>query len=322
MQKKAKYGMNLSIAHLLYDKPSKDLSEKDYYPFGMLMPQRSFSSENHRFGFNGKENDNEIKDIGNQQNYGLRIYDPRIARFLSIDPLSSSFPWWTPYAFAGNTPIQAIDLDGGEIKKVVHYLDQHPDGTFFVIKTDVDIQRESYVNIQSNGQTYKMAKTTVEYVYQNERYSGETLYESICDGCLKASAGYDYTDEVIEGKMSDDIDYYFNGIDAKWYNRPGRVLDRDIKAPDNAITVDELTDFKDIILSRTLPKKDVVTPTFGNRKGERNQTSKPSGSDNPFKKMKPDPKNDKRVLMKDSNGKEKSLAKPEGFDDYWKNKKK
>lgn len=33
------------------------------------------------YGFNGKENDNEAKDEGNEQDYGLRIYDPRIGRF-------------------------------------------------------------------------------------------------------------------------------------------------------------------------------------------------------------------------------------------------
>lgn len=33
---------------------------------------------------------------------------------LSVDPLTKSYPWYTPYQFAGNTPIQAIDLDGLE----------------------------------------------------------------------------------------------------------------------------------------------------------------------------------------------------------------
>ncbi|MCU0391428.1 MAG: hypothetical protein MUE81_09945 [Thermoflexibacter sp.] len=35
-------------------------------------------------------------------------------RFLSIDPLARQFPYYSPYQFAGNTPIQAIDLDGAE----------------------------------------------------------------------------------------------------------------------------------------------------------------------------------------------------------------
>ena len=66
------------------------------------------------YGFNGKENDNEIKGTGNQQDYGLRVYDPRIGKFLSVDPLTKKYPELTPYQFASNTPIQAVDLDGAE----------------------------------------------------------------------------------------------------------------------------------------------------------------------------------------------------------------
>jgi len=94
----------------------------DYYPFGMTMPGRSYEAagiDAHRYGYNGKENDNEVKGEGNQQDYGFRIYDPRVARFLSVDPLAPDYPWYTPYQFAGNTPIQAIDLDGLEPEAVV-----------------------------------------------------------------------------------------------------------------------------------------------------------------------------------------------------------
>jgi RHS repeat-associated protein len=42
----------------------------------------------YHYGFNGKENDNEVKDAGNQLDFGLRIYDPRVGRWLSLDPLT------------------------------------------------------------------------------------------------------------------------------------------------------------------------------------------------------------------------------------------
>ena len=68
----------------------------------------------YRYGFNGKENDNEVKGVGNQIDYGDRIYDPRAGRFLSIDPLQKKYPFYTPYQFAANSPIENIDLDGRE----------------------------------------------------------------------------------------------------------------------------------------------------------------------------------------------------------------
>ncbi|QHS58028.1 hypothetical protein GWR21_00005 [Chitinophaga agri] len=90
------------------------LSAQDYYPFGMLQPDRKWSLGEYRYGFNGKENDNEVKGEGNQQDYGMRVYDPRIGKFLSVDPLTKSYPWNSTYAFAENDVIRSIDLDGEE----------------------------------------------------------------------------------------------------------------------------------------------------------------------------------------------------------------
>ncbi len=77
----------------------------------MLMPGRQYSvTTGYRYGFNGKEKDKEVV----QYDYGFRIYDPRLVRFKSVDPLTNSYPWYTPYQFAGNKPIWCIDLDGLE----------------------------------------------------------------------------------------------------------------------------------------------------------------------------------------------------------------
>lgn len=46
--------------------------------------------------------------------YGARIYDSRIARFLSVDPLTDEYPELSPYQFASNRPIDGVDLDGLE----------------------------------------------------------------------------------------------------------------------------------------------------------------------------------------------------------------
>lgn len=80
------------------------------------MPGREYKLDNslYRYGFNGKENDNEVKGAGNQQDYGMRIYDPRVGRFLSMDPITAKYPELTPYQFARNSPIFGIDPDGLE----------------------------------------------------------------------------------------------------------------------------------------------------------------------------------------------------------------
>ena len=100
------------------------VSASDFYPFGMLMSGRSYSSPVYRYGFNGKERTDEINGEGNVYDYGYRIYNPCIGKFLSVDPLIQSYPWYTPYQFAGNKPIWAVDLDGLEETGYTMYLER------------------------------------------------------------------------------------------------------------------------------------------------------------------------------------------------------
>ena len=86
-----------------------------YDPFGMVLVGRSWSpGSEYRYGFNGKEDDPETYGDGNIYDYGFRIYNPRLCKFLSVDPLAKSYPWYSPFQFAGNNPIKFIDLDGLE----------------------------------------------------------------------------------------------------------------------------------------------------------------------------------------------------------------
>ncbi len=74
---------------------------------------------NYRYGFNGKEYDIEsIATDHGTQDYGMRIYNPALGRFLSADPIATQYPKLSPYQFASNTPIQALDIDGLEAWEV------------------------------------------------------------------------------------------------------------------------------------------------------------------------------------------------------------
>jgi RHS repeat-associated protein len=72
------------------------------------------TADRYRFGFNGMEKDNELKGVGNSLDFAFRIYDSRLGRFLSQDPLHQDYPWNSVYAFAENSPISGIDLEGLE----------------------------------------------------------------------------------------------------------------------------------------------------------------------------------------------------------------
>ncbi len=78
------------------------------------MPGRNSSPGNYRFGFQGQEGDPELKGEGNSVNYKYRMHDPRVGRFLSLDPLAPDYPHNSPYAFSENRVIDRIELEGLE----------------------------------------------------------------------------------------------------------------------------------------------------------------------------------------------------------------
>jgi len=75
----------------------------DYKPFG-----DSLSNEQERLGFMDNEYDFESRYFP----LGARMYDARIGRFLSIDPLFEKFRMQSPYNYAFNSPLTKSDPSG------------------------------------------------------------------------------------------------------------------------------------------------------------------------------------------------------------------
>jgi RHS repeat-associated protein len=107
---------NVSSGTIYFQPETTSIS--DYYPFGAPINGRGYASEIYRFGYNTQEKDDEISGEGNSQAFTFRIYDPRAGRFLSVDPIGKNYPHSSFYAFAENSPIQCIDLEGLEKYKV------------------------------------------------------------------------------------------------------------------------------------------------------------------------------------------------------------
>ncbi|MDD2982853.1 MAG: hypothetical protein PHQ74_05645 [Crocinitomicaceae bacterium] len=60
---------------------------QDYSPFGVTLSGRSFEVDGgYRYGYQGSEKDNEVKGKGNSYTTFFRQLDPRLGRWLTIDP--------------------------------------------------------------------------------------------------------------------------------------------------------------------------------------------------------------------------------------------
>ena len=165
------------------------LSYSDYYPFGMLVPNRHGSSDSYRYGFQGQEKDDELKGEGNSLNYTFRMHDPRVGRFFAVDPLFKDYPYNSTYAFSENRVMDAVELEGREAF-FIHgtVLFGNRNSTFMFEKTDDVVtgltkpilhNRTADVGFQWSGgnsdeERHSSAEQLVEYILKN-RKPGEPI---------------------------------------------------------------------------------------------------------------------------------------------------
>jgi len=97
-------------------------SSTDYYAFGSEMRARTSPSQ-YRYGFNGKEKDDEVFNLpSTSYDFGARMYNSRLGRWMSADPKQYRYPDLSPYNFVANDPIIATDPSGETI--FIHYTDE------------------------------------------------------------------------------------------------------------------------------------------------------------------------------------------------------
>jgi RHS repeat-associated protein len=96
--------------------------------------------------------DNEVYGSSNAYDYGQRMYDPRLGRFMSVDPIEGKYPMLSPYQFASDNPIADVDIDGLEGKplKIGKVLAQLEVLTDRQIKEKLDARKASATTGLSN----------------------------------------------------------------------------------------------------------------------------------------------------------------------------
>jgi RHS repeat-associated protein len=99
------------------------------------------------------ELDNEVKGNGNSYTTEFRQYDPRLGRWLSLDPLASSFPWQSPYCAFDNNPIFYTDplglaAEGGDDQDKKNEKDAKSQGL-------PDDAKHEQVSTGKNGKQYQ-----------------------------------------------------------------------------------------------------------------------------------------------------------------------
>lgn len=124
----------------------------------MLVPNRHQDAKEYRYGFNGKEKDDELKGGGNSLDFGARIYDSRIGRWFAVDSKFKKYPDLSPYIYVGNNPIHFVDYDGNDFGIIIN----HKTKQIMTVSTIYTTDRKAYDQAMKAAQQWNSKSATVD----------------------------------------------------------------------------------------------------------------------------------------------------------------
>ena len=130
----------------------------------------------YRFGFNGMEYENELYQPGNAYDFGARVYDGRIGRWFSVDPLAAKFAYISPFVFANSNPLIYIDPDGNEFVIADHLSAEEKERAEAALKMLSERMPEFY-NMMN---TLRYHQETKQFVWEGH----ENYKQAMNDGAI------------------------------------------------------------------------------------------------------------------------------------------
>lgn len=99
------------------------------------------------------------------------MYDSRVARFLSIDPLGLEFPFASPFCYALNSPLMFVDADGegpGDPPAVKFDASANTEVlTAYALQVIFDIGQEANIKTIYITSTYRSPERQIQVMYYN-----------------------------------------------------------------------------------------------------------------------------------------------------------
>lgn len=99
---------HLGSIRVTTDETGAVVSTRDYFAFGEILREYNYSNPLERYMYTEKERDVE----SDYDYFGARYYDSELGRWLTVDPLATKYPAWSPYNYSLNNPLRYIDLFG------------------------------------------------------------------------------------------------------------------------------------------------------------------------------------------------------------------
>ena len=96
----------------------------DYLPFGTRWSRTGSSlittltDSTNRWRYSGKEEQKALDAALPLIDYGARMYDPTIVRWMSVDPMAEKYYHMAPYAYCAGNPVNKVDPSGSDIWEI------------------------------------------------------------------------------------------------------------------------------------------------------------------------------------------------------------
>nr|WP_294860052.1 RHS repeat-associated core domain-containing protein [uncultured Fluviicola sp.] len=177
----------LGSMHITMSSNGTVLNAMDYYSYGKAMPTRNtFASnqEGYRYLFTGHEKDGETS----YQYHGARYYDEDLARYMSVDRFAMKFFHQSPYVYAGNNPINNVDINGDYSEEVAKGMAERGGDNGYTTRVVANPNKEgdfgvSFTRVRNEG-TYR--KTQYDGKFTGIGKSGLTRNKDAFMGNLSA----------------------------------------------------------------------------------------------------------------------------------------
>ena len=161
---------------IIYKNESPRLLEENPSFFQSVLEKKVCAEKkganSYRYGFQGQEQDNEIKGQGNSVNYKYRMYDPRIGKFFATDPFEYKYSSYSPYHFSSNQPIHTYELEGRESR----------------LDLNSHIYNNPYLTYEEADEIYNAMSPSLDLSSAGETLSNiwNYLYDNyLCDQCME-----------------------------------------------------------------------------------------------------------------------------------------
>ena len=223
----------------------------------------------YRYFFNGQEGDNEVLGEASLHDYGFRMYDARLARFWSVDPITKDFPMLSPFQFASNTPIWAIDMDGLEAvvrptrnanaRPIIYRENNNYARTEYGrLPSTRTIRTDTYSYASKNGARSIVSSPSVSYIYDYHSPQGNNV-----------SMSHNNTQAQMITLLGDACQIYINKIEDKINTPQGYKTGSDIQISfvnlQDQLIFDQLQRVYDVLLAKTIeeiPEPDMSFPPW------------------------------------------------------------